>query len=116
MPRIPITGIGVVAPGAIGVEAFRAFLARGETAALEVERFDTRGLAAHKAALIRDFKAKEFIPPMKMRRMNALSRYGVASAKLAIDDCGGALPQDAGVAVGTAFGPVQTSVEYMQEY
>ena len=43
------------APGAIGVEAFRAFLARGESAALEVDRFDTSGLAAHKAALIRDF-------------------------------------------------------------
>jgi 3-oxoacyl-[acyl-carrier-protein] synthase II len=83
---------------------------------LDVERFDTSGLSAHKAALVRDFRAKEFIAAMKMRRMNALSRFGVAAAKMAIDDCGGAVPQDAGVAIGTAFGPVQTSVEYMQEY
>ena len=114
--RIPITGIGVVAPGAIGIDAFRALLASGETAVADVDRFDTTGLSAHRAALVRDFKPKDFIPVMKMRRMNALSRLGVAAAKLAIEDCGGALGQETGVAIGTAFGPVQTSVEYMQEY
>ena len=114
--RIPITGIGVIAPGAIGIEAFRALLASGASAVAEVDRFDTRGLSAHTAALVRDFRPKEFIPVMKMRRMNALSRLGVAAAKLAIEDCGGVLLPETGVAIGTAFGPVQTSVEYMQEY
>lgn len=116
MVRIPITGIGVIAPGAIGIEAFRALLASGASAVAEVDRFDTAGLSAHTAALVRDFKPKDFIPVMKMRRMNALSRLGVAAAKLAIEDCGGGLVPETGVAIGTAFGPVQTSVEYMQEY
>lgn len=116
MVRIPVTGIGVIAPGAIGIDAFRSLLASGRTAVEEIDRFSTEGLSAHKAALIRDFKARDFIPPMKMRRMNALSRLGVAAAKLAIDDCGATLDPNTGVAVGTAFGPVQTSVDYMQEY
>lgn len=116
MTRIPITGIGVVAPGATGVDAFRELLASGATAVETIDRFDTTGLGAHTAALVRDFKPKEFIAPMKMRRMNGLSRLGVAAAKLAIDDCGGRLDANTGVAVGTAFGPVQTSVDYMQEY
>lgn len=116
MPRVPIHGIGVIAPGAIGVEAFRALLTGGGTAVSEVDRFDTTGLSAHKAALVRDFKARDFIAPMKMRRMNGLSRFAVAAAKLAIEDSGGTLPVETGVAMGTAFGPVQTSVEYMQEY
>jgi len=114
--RIPITGIGVIAPGAIGIEAFRALLASGKSAVADVDRFDTTGLSAHQAALVRDFRPKDFIPVMKMRRMNGLSRLGVAAAKLAIEDCGGALLPETGVAMGTAFGPVQTSVEYMQEY
>ena len=118
--RVAITGIGVVAPGAIGVDAFRALLDEGRSAVAPVERFDVTGLGAQTAALVRDFRAKEFIAPMKMRRMNALSRYGVAAAKMAIDDVvrgGGAVPQGgSGVAIGTSFGPVQTSVEYMQEY
>jgi 3-oxoacyl-[acyl-carrier-protein] synthase II len=116
MTRIPITGIGVVASDAIGVEAFRGLLESGGTTIREIDRFDTEGLSAHRAALVRDFKARDFIAPMKMRRMNMLSRMGVAAAKLAMDDSGGSLSEQSGVAVGTAFGPVQTSVEYMQEY
>ena len=114
--RIAINGIGVIAPGAIGVEAFRALLASGRSAVSAIDRFDTSGLSAHEAALVRDFKPRDFIAPMKMRRMNTLSRFAVAAAKLAIDDCGASLDADTGVAIGTAFGPVQTSVDYMQEY
>src|SRR6266550_9279009 len=116
MTRIAITGIGVVAPGAIGIDAFSALLDRGSTAATPIDRFDTNGLSAHTAAVVRDFIPRDFIPPMKLRRMNNLSRFGVAAARLAISDRGGELSTAAGVAVGTAFGPVQTSVDYMQEY
>lgn len=116
MTRIPITGIGVIAPGAIGVDAFRALLNSGASAVADVDRFDTQGLSAHKAALVREFKPRDFIPVMKMRRMNTLSRLGLSAAKLAIDDCGATLGANTGVAIGTSFGPVQTSVDYMQEY
>jgi len=102
MSRVPITGIGVIAPGAIGIDAFRGLLAGGGTSIAEVDRFDTSGLSAHKAALVGEFKPRDFIAPMKMRRMNALSRLGVAAAKLAIDDCGAALDSRAGVAIGTS--------------
>jgi 3-oxoacyl-[acyl-carrier-protein] synthase II len=50
--------------------------------------------------------------------MNALSRLGVAAARLAIDDLGIPVAElgETGLALGTAFGPVQTSVDYMREY
>ncbi len=118
MTRIGITGIGVVAPGAIGIEAFRSMLAGGHTAIAEADRFDTTGLKAHKAALVRGFTPRDFIAPLKLRRMNGLSRYAMSAARLAFDDCG-TLPADpgaTGVAIGTAFGPVQTSVDYMRDY
>jgi len=114
---IPISGIGVVAPGAIGVGAFRNLLVSGTTAIRVVDRFNTEGLSAHSAALVRDFNAKEFIAPMKMRRMNSLSRFAAAAARLALRDAGiEKLNPAAGVALGTSFGAVQTSVDYMQEY
>lgn len=102
MARIAISGIGIVAPGAIGLDAFRALLASG------------RG--AGSPAMVRDFNPREFINPMKMRRMNNLSRFGVAAAKLALLDAGIDPGRNTGVALGTAFGPVQTSIDYMQEY
>ncbi|HEX7419998.1 MAG TPA: beta-ketoacyl synthase N-terminal-like domain-containing protein [Thermoanaerobaculia bacterium] len=117
MSRIAITGIGVVAPGAVGVDAFRALLNSGESAIKPIDRFDTAGLSAHKAALVTNFTPRDFIAPMKMRRMNTLSRYGVSATKLALADRGGeAIDAGAGVVIGTSFGPVQTSVDYMQEY
>jgi len=116
MTRIAITGIGVIAPGAIGVDQFAALLDNGKNAIAPIDRFDTTGLRAHNAALVRDFVAKDFISPMKLRRMNTLSRFGIAAARLATMDRGDGLPNAAGVAMGTAFGPVQTSVDYMQEY
>jgi 3-oxoacyl-[acyl-carrier-protein] synthase II len=117
MSRIAITGIGVVAPGAVGVDAFRTLLNSGESAIKPIDRFDTAGLSAHKAALVANFTPRDFIAPMKMRRMNTLSRYGVSAAKLALTDrAGDAMSQDSGVVIGTSFGPVQTSVDYMQEY
>jgi 3-oxoacyl-[acyl-carrier-protein] synthase II len=100
MTRIPITGIGVIAPHPIA----------------PIDRFDTSGLSAHTAALVQDFKPKDYIAPMKMRRMNVLSRLAMAAAKLAIDDCGAVPGANTGVALSTAFGPVQTSVDYMKEY
>src|SRR3954449_13135537 len=99
MTRIAISGIGIIAPDAIGLDAFRALLASGRIATRVV-----------------DFKPRDFIHPMKMRRMNALSRFGVAAAKLALADAGLDPGRNTGVALGTAFGPVQTSVDYMQEY
>ncbi len=96
--RIAITGLGMIAP----------------SAPAPVDRFDTGGLASHSAALVRDFKPRDFIAPMKLRRMNQLSRLTVSAAKLALGDR--KLPVGSGVAIGTAFGTVQTSVDYMQEY
>ena len=116
MTRIAITGIGVVAPGAVGSGEFAALLESGRSAALPIDRFDTSGLRAHTAALVRDFRARDFIGAMKLRRMNMLSRYALSAARLALNDRGSELPPEAGVALGTTFGPVQTSVDYMQEY
>src|SRR3954453_674340 len=116
MSRVAITGVGIVASGAIGIESFRGLLDGGTGAIAPIERFDTGGLSAHNAGLVIDFKPRDYIPAMKLRRMNTLSRYAVSATRLAIDDAGVTLPNDAGVAIGTAFGPVQTSVDYMQEY
>ena len=117
MTRVAVTGMGVIAPGAIGIEAFRNLLNSGTSAVGPADRFDTSGLHAQTAALVRDFNPRDFIAPMKMRRMNTLSRYAAAAAKLAMRDAGiEKLESTAGVALGTSFGPVQTSVDYMQEY
>ncbi|HVT42780.1 MAG TPA: beta-ketoacyl-[acyl-carrier-protein] synthase family protein [Thermoanaerobaculia bacterium] len=118
--RVAVSGIGVVAPGAVGVEAFCEMLREGRSAIREVERFDTSGLSAHCAALVESFPAKQYISPMKLRRMNALSRYALGATKLALEDQRlERIPSpsvEVGVSLGTTFGPVETSAEYFREY
>src|SRR5260221_12470798 len=116
MTRVPITGMGIVAPGAIGVEALRELLAAGRGAVEPVDRFDTSGLSAHAAALVRDLNAKQFIAPMKLRRMNMPSRFALSAAKMALDDGGAAPPGKKGAALGTASCPGQTPAGDLQEY
>src|SRR4029078_2240165 len=79
-----------------------------------IDRFAPAGLSSHTAALVRDFKPRDYIAPMKLRRMNQLSRLTVSAARLA--PRARKLPAGSGVAIGTVFGTVQTSVDYMQEY
>lgn len=120
--RIAITGVGIVAPEVLGAEAFAARLESGGPFLSEITRFDTGELRSHRAGLIQDFSARGFFPPMKMRRMNYLSRMGLVAAKLALLDLSSderLLSEDGdriGVAIGTMFGPVQTSVDYLLEY
>lgn len=116
---VAIRGVGVIGPDAIGVDSLGDLLRRGESTARVVERFDTSELSSHHAALVRDFKPREFIAPMRMRRMNALSRMAVAATKLALDDAKfdpRAGDARTGVALGSAFGPVSTSIDYLLEY
>jgi 3-oxoacyl-[acyl-carrier-protein] synthase II len=85
-----------------------------------VDRFDVSELRSKKAALVSGFNPRDFIAPMKMRRMNTLSRLGVSAMRLAVDDSPrkglASSGSSVGVAIGTTFGPVQTSVEYLNEY
>ena len=119
-PNLGVRAIGIVAPGAIGIEAFAERVRDGLTAIAPVERFDVADLRSKKAALVTGFNPREFIAPMKMRRMNTLSRLGVSAMRLALEDTESKALRTSGssvgVAIGTTFGPVQTSVEYLNEY
>jgi len=118
--RVAIEGIGLVAPAATGSDQLAQLLTEGRSGIEMVERFDTSSLRGHKAGLVTGFQAKQFIAPGKMRRMNTLSRQAVAATRMARTDAGmEENPYDAaeiGVALGTTFGPVQTSVDYLREY
>src|SRR5438270_13577863 len=110
MNRVPITNMGIIAPNAINMEAFRELLAAGRGAVETVNRFDTSGLSVHAAALVLDLNVKQFIAPMKLRRMNMPSRFALSAARMALADCGAAPPEHPGVALRTALGPVPTPV------
>ncbi len=108
-PAVVVTGIGVVSPIGFGADAFRTGLLRGTPGIAPIKRFDTVGLACDKAALIEDLPARRLAPLADTRRMDALTRFAVVAATLALKDAGltGRIaPERIGLHVAMSGGPV----------
>lgn len=103
-----ITGIGVLAPGGIGVKRFWDLLSAGRTSTRGITFFDPAGFRSRVAAEA-DFDAWEHgLGPQETRRMDRAAQFAVVTAREAMDDSGldlaGVLPHRTGVSVGSAVG------------
>lgn len=109
-----ITGIGVVTPLGCGRERFWSRLCAGESAIAAGQAPDGRRAAARVA----DFAPRELISPTHLRRMDFFSRMIVAASRLALSDAGLELvavaPDRLGIVVGSAFGNINDTLDYLQ--
>ncbi|WP_405577895.1 beta-ketoacyl-[acyl-carrier-protein] synthase family protein [Streptomyces sp. NBC_01190] len=105
--RVVITGIGVVAPGAVGAKAFWEQLTAGRTATRTISLFDASPFRSRIAAEV------EFRPPehgfsaADGERLDRAVQFAIVSAREAMGDSGldgGTDPERTGVALGSAVG------------
>ncbi|MFG2376873.1 beta-ketoacyl-[acyl-carrier-protein] synthase family protein [Streptomyces sp. NPDC048504] len=106
--RVVITGVGVTAPGGIGVKDFWQLLADGRTATRRISFFDPSAFRSQVAAEA-DFDAELYgLRPQEIRRMDRAAQFAVVTAREAIADSGlefDALdPYRIGVTIGSAVG------------
>lgn len=116
--QIVITGMGVVAPIGIGVEAFHRALADGKSGISVIEFPWHTGYKVLKAGQVKDFDWRLFLPaPPKIGRASQLA---VAASKLALDDAGldypPRRPERVGAIVGTAMGDADEFETSWQEF
>lgn len=108
MEEIVITGIGIISACGIGKEAFWKNCLGGKTGVAPIQSFDTSAHPSHLGAEARDFNPKEFMPPLKYRRMSRVSRLAVAASIEALKDAALEIsPRSAssiGVIMGTGYG------------
>ncbi|WP_138760058.1 beta-ketoacyl synthase N-terminal-like domain-containing protein [Modestobacter altitudinis] len=95
MTRLLVTGIGVVAPSGVGVEAHWSSLVRGEPAIRPIEGFDTDQYGVTLAGQVRDFDPKAFVAPQLMVQTDRWTWTSLAAATLAAQDAGYEAPEDA---------------------
>jgi 3-oxoacyl-[acyl-carrier-protein] synthase II len=95
--RVVVTGIGVVSPAGIGLEAFWK--------GLQTPSADRRERS------VEDFDPSPWLSGRQARHLDRFTQFAVAAAELALEDCG-ALPAvdaaRAGVQLGTGIGGVGT--------
>jgi act minimal PKS ketosynthase (KS/KS alpha) len=106
--RVAVTGIGVLAPGGIGVKNFWSLLSEGRTATRRITFFDPSPFRSRVAAEI-DFDPEEHgLSPQETRRMDRAAQLAVVAAREAVADSGLDFdevdPYRLGVTVGTAVG------------
>jgi 3-oxoacyl-[acyl-carrier-protein] synthase II len=111
---VVVTGLGLVTPLGIGVEANWERLIAGRSGIGPITRFDASTLPARVAGEVRDFEPERFLERKDLKKMDIFIQYAVGAAALAVEDARLALPLAApertGVIVGVGIGGI-ASVE-----
>ncbi|HAA03727.1 MAG TPA: beta-ketoacyl-[acyl-carrier-protein] synthase II, partial [Syntrophobacteraceae bacterium] len=113
--RVVITGIGLVSPLGIGMEDNWNKLIRGESGIAPITRFDASAYATQIAGEVKNFNGEDFISKKELRKMDPFLQYGIAAARLAMDDSqlevNAQLSPRTGVITGCGLGGLST-IEY----
>ena len=103
-----VTGLGVVAPGGVGTEAWWASVLRGHNAIGPVSRFDASGCPVRLAGEVRGFDDAEHVPGRLLPQTDRVTRLALAAAAEALETAAldpGRLPDYAvGVVTANAAG------------
>ncbi|NTW98574.1 MAG: beta-ketoacyl synthase, partial [Geobacteraceae bacterium] len=116
---IVISGFSTVTPAGIGVEPLLELICSGGDVLtpIPVEYGGERGGRWGKAL---GFKATDFIPPLKARKLDRSSQFTVVTSGLALKNAGidkNTLPPERiGIALGCGFGGVANSAEFLSGY
>lgn len=108
--RVVITGLGVVASNGIGKEEFWRATVAGKSGASAIKDFDTSKLDTKIAAQVLNFDPLNYMPKQTVRKVDRFVHFGLASAKMALEDsCLDLEKEDKsriGVSIGSVFGGV----------
>jgi 3-oxoacyl-[acyl-carrier-protein] synthase II len=110
--RVVITGLGTVSPVGTGIPKFWESLVNGISGVDYVTAFDTINFEVKIGAEVKDFDPREYLERKEIKRMDRVSHFAVAAAKMALEDA--KLTIDAsnanqiGVIIGSGIGGMKT--------
>src|SRR5574337_1141194 len=85
MRRVVVTGLGVVAPNGIGIDAFWMSLINGVSGVDRITRFDARHHDVQIAAEIKGFDPLLYMEKKEIKKMDRFIHYAMAGAIMAAD-------------------------------
>jgi 3-oxoacyl-[acyl-carrier-protein] synthase II len=86
--RIVITGMGVLSPIGIGVDAFWQAMMEGVSGAAPITYFDTSDFETKFACELKSFKALDYLDRKTANRMDPYCQFGMIAADMALKDAG----------------------------
>jgi 3-oxoacyl-[acyl-carrier-protein] synthase II len=109
MRRVVVTGMGVVSPLGVGVDAFWDGLVQGRSGVRRITRFDPSPYPSQIAGEVPDFDPAAHLPRRDIVRTDVFIHYALISAQAALTDSGVKIDGQndrVGVSIGTGMGGV----------
>ncbi|UJS17812.1 MAG: beta-ketoacyl-[acyl-carrier-protein] synthase family protein [Candidatus Jettenia sp.] len=109
--RVVITGVGMITPIGSGKDVFWNSLIAGVSGVDKVSCIDTSEYKVHKGCEVKNFDYSNYIKNGVLKKIGKGSQFGIAAAKLALNDAQLDLNainlERIGVSVGTTAGEIQ---------
>lgn len=111
--KVVITGLGIIAPGAMDKETFIKVLKKGKCSFKEISSFNTKGFPCRIAGEVEDFRPEDFIRKDHIKFMDRFAQFAVACARRAVEDANISLDSasNIGVALGVSAGGIRKAEE-----
>jgi 3-oxoacyl-[acyl-carrier-protein] synthase II len=112
MERVVVTGLGLVTPNGIGVDASWQSLVSGKSGVGPITLFDTaNGYATRIAAEVRGFEPADFMEKKKIKEVARFIPFALAATKMALEQADLRLSDEererAGVFIGVGLGGLE---------
>jgi 3-oxoacyl-[acyl-carrier-protein] synthase II len=88
LPRVVISGMGVVSPNGMGRDAFAGAVLAGKSGVKRITRFDPCSLPVHIAGEISEFDELAWVDPRERKHVSRVVPLAVAASDEAIKDAG----------------------------
>ena len=104
--RVAVTGIGLITPLGIGLDATWSGLVEGKSGIAPIQSFDASDYDCRIAGEVEGFEPKEWMDRQQARRFDRFVQFALAGAKMAMKDAGidGPIEGDEAPASGTIIG------------
>lgn len=117
---VVITGLACVSSLGCSCERFTEGLLAGASGIRPITQFDVTSCRATHAGRLVDFDPTAYLPPMKLRRLDAVARLALACTRDALDNAGiERRPEghdDVGVVLGSVSAGVHATGEYLESF
>ncbi|HSS96725.1 MAG TPA: beta-ketoacyl-[acyl-carrier-protein] synthase family protein, partial [Terriglobales bacterium] len=118
LPRVVITGMGVISPNGLGKEAFCRAILAGKSGVKRISRFDPSCLPVHIAGEIPEFDELAWVDARERKHVSRVVPLSIAATTEAVQDSGLDIPsmsmdekRQIGVILGTGGGAQEFSEE-----
>jgi 3-oxoacyl-[acyl-carrier-protein] synthase II len=113
--RVVITGMGLLSPCGVGVEASWEAVLAGRSGVAPITLFDASMMTTRIAGEVKGFDPTQFMDRKQARRLDRYQQFAMAAAEMAMQDSGlvveGSLAERAAVIVGSCVGGLASAEE-----